>query len=150
MEDKTPEFTHALYSISSSLEQIDSRIATKNLFHDTKYAKMLFLHQLPNIIKVLERIADGIEEQNRILSKTDSNEVVKYIELYIGTNYSICLKAHRIPTKQELYTYLKTHENSAKSLDFSVEDIHDVAEITEDDANDSYSMEDTDTLPYVN
>lgn len=70
MEDKTLDFTHALYLISNSLEQIDFRIATKNLFHDTKYAKMLFLHQLPNIIKVLERIADGIEEQNKILDKT--------------------------------------------------------------------------------
>lgn len=70
MENKTPDFTRALYLISNSLEQIDFRIATKNLFHDTKYAKMLFLHQLPNIIKVLERIADGIEEQNKILDKT--------------------------------------------------------------------------------
>lgn len=70
MEDKKTDFTHTLYSISSSLEQIDFRIATKNLFHDTKYAKMLFLHQIPNIIKALERIADGIEEQNRILDKT--------------------------------------------------------------------------------
>lgn len=150
MENKTPDFIRAIYSISNFLNDIDCHISTKNLFHDTKYAKMLFLHQIPNIVKSLERIADGIEEQNRILSKTDSNETVKYIELYIGTEYSICLKAHRIPTKQELYTYLKTHENSAKSLDFSVEDIHDVGEITEDTAYSSYSMEYTDTLPYVN
>ena len=70
MEDKKTDFTHTLYSISSSLEQIDFRISTKKLFHDTRYAKMLFLHQIPNIIKALERIADGIEEQNRILDKT--------------------------------------------------------------------------------
>ena len=150
METKTYNFDGAFNLILDEIRRLKSRITMKKSFHDTRYADSLFKRQIPEIITALERIADGIEEQNRILSKTDSNEVVKYIELYIGTNYSICLKAHRIPTKQELYTYLKTHENSAKSLDFSVEDIHDVAEITEDDANASYNMEYTDTLPYVN
>ena len=150
METKTYNFDGAFNLILDEIRRVKSSITMQKSFHDTRYADALFKRQIPAIITALERIADGIEEQNRILSKTDSNEAVKYIELYIGTNYSICLKAHRIPTKQELYTYLKTHENSAKSLDFSVEDIHDVAEITEDDANASYNMEYTDTLPYVN
>ena len=150
METKTYNFDGAFNLILDEIRRLKSRISMKKSFHDTRYADPLFRRHIPAIITALERIADGIEEQNRILSKTDSNETVKYIELYIGTDYSICLKVHRMPTKQELYTYLKTHENGAKSLAFSVEDIHDVAEITEDDAYSSYNMDYIDTLPYVN
>jgi len=150
METKTHNFDGAFNLILDEIRRVKSSITMQKSFHDTRYADKLFKRQIPAIITALERIANGIEEQNRILGKKDNNETIKYIELYIGADYSICLKAHRTPTKQELYTYLKTYENSAKYLDFSVEDIHDVEEITEDTAYASYNMEYTDTFPYVN
>lgn len=41
-------------------------------------------------------------------------------------------------------------DKDIKYFDFSVEDIHGIQEITEDDAYSSYSMDYIDTLPYIN
>lgn len=48
-------------------------------FHDTKFAFEFFNRQIPRLIRTLERIATGIEEQNKILSKTDNSESVETI-----------------------------------------------------------------------
>lgn len=50
-------------------------------FHDTKYAYEFFNRQIPRIIRTLERIADGIEEHNKLLSKTDDSENVETINV---------------------------------------------------------------------
>ena len=49
-------------------------------FHDTKYAYEFFNRQIPRIIRTLERIADGIEEHNKLLSKTDVSDSVDNID----------------------------------------------------------------------
>ena len=35
-------------------------------FHETAYAKRLFDSQIPKVIKALERIANALEEQNKL------------------------------------------------------------------------------------
>jgi len=48
-------------------------------FHDTKYAQWFFERHVPKTIRILERIAVALEEQNKILSKTDNSESVETI-----------------------------------------------------------------------
>ena len=48
-------------------------------FHDTKFAFEFFNRQIPRLIRTLERIATGIEEQNKILSKTGNSESIETI-----------------------------------------------------------------------
>ena len=41
-------------------------------FHETQYGKRFFDSQLPKLIKVLERIADALEEANKQKTKEDT------------------------------------------------------------------------------
>ena len=70
MENKTPDYIYVCHMILNEIEMIKNRMSSKKSFHDTRYAEMLFLKQIPDIIKALERIADSLEEQNKILDKT--------------------------------------------------------------------------------
>ena len=50
-------------------------------FHDTRYAQYFFDRHVPKTIRILERIAVALEEQNKILSKTDNSENVETINV---------------------------------------------------------------------
>lgn len=41
-------------------------------FHETGYGKRFFEHQLPELIKAINRLADAIEENNK--KETESEE----------------------------------------------------------------------------
>ena len=43
-------------------------------FHETMYGKRFFESQLPTLIKELKRIADALEEANKIKKEKSDNE----------------------------------------------------------------------------
>ena len=43
-------------------------------FHETGYGRKFFDRQLPDLIKAMERIADALEEQNKLLKGKDKKE----------------------------------------------------------------------------
>ncbi len=49
-------------------------------FHETRYAFNFFNGQIPEIIRAVERLADAVEEHNKLLAKADGSEGVENID----------------------------------------------------------------------
>ena len=75
---------------------------------------------------------------------------IKYFKFNVSIIYAICIRGHRKPTIPELYRYLKTHMANAIGYDFSSEDIHNVEEITKDEAYSRFGMQHIFSFPYIN
>ena len=78
------------------------------------------------------------------------NRKIKYFQFHISITHTICVRGHRKPTILELYRYLKTHMANAMEEDFSSEDIHDIEEITKDEAYSRFGMQHIFKYPYIN
>ena len=81
MDSNENQYGGMLAMLCNDLSSIKNRIATGMKFHDTRYAQWFFDRHVPKTIRILERIAVALEEQNKILSKTDNSENVETINV---------------------------------------------------------------------
>lgn len=79
MDSNENKYNGVLSMICNDLSSIKSKLSTSMKFHDTRYAQFFFDRHVPKTIRILERIAVALEEQNKILSKTDNSESVETI-----------------------------------------------------------------------
>ena len=49
-------------------------------FHETGYGRKFFDYQLPTLIKEIGRLADAVEESNRLAARTNGEEVIASAE----------------------------------------------------------------------
>lgn len=74
---------------------------------------------------------------------------MKWYEVYINNNYTICVQSSKEPTKEVVYDYLKRYEENAKRYDFTIDEINFIGEIKEEEALALYNMEYILTLPIL-
>ena len=79
MDSNENKYGGMLAMLCNDLSSIKSKLSTNMKFHDTRYAQFFFDRHVPKTIRILERIAVALEEQNKILSKTDNSESVETI-----------------------------------------------------------------------
>lgn len=46
-------------------------------FHETGYGRKFFERQLPDLIRAVERVADALEKQNKLLEEKEEEEELK-------------------------------------------------------------------------
>ena len=47
-------------------------------FHETGYGRKFFERQLPDLIRAVERVADALEKQSKLLEEKEEEEELKW------------------------------------------------------------------------